>query len=130
MSDDTKVLIEDALLALFHGKEKINVNRVAAKAGVSNALIYNRYPELVCRINGVKERQKKKQNNIDAICDNEGLKKQIFLLKQKNAKFKEVAEDIKKQNEYLWEHIQQIYRMYDQVLSERNTFAEKLKHHK
>ena len=31
------------------------------------------------------------------------------------------------QNSELWEHIQQVYAMYDQILAERNDFAERLK---
>jgi len=126
---DPRDQIERALHELLNVNEKINISRVATKAGFSSALIYNRYPDLAFIINEAKENQEHGNDFIDEICETEKLKKQIVLLKNKTAESKEVAESIKKQNEHLWEHIQQVYGMYDQILAERNVFAERLKHH-
>ena len=129
MNLDTKSVIENSLQELLDANEKVNVNKVAIKAGFTNALIYNRYPDLVLKINTAKESQKRKKDSIGNLCETEKLKKEITLLKQKYSESKEVSESIKKQNENLWEHIQQVYGMYDQILAERNGFAERLKHH-
>ncbi len=43
---DTKGQLEAIIHQMIASGEKVNVSRVAQKAGVSNALIYNRYPEL------------------------------------------------------------------------------------
>jgi len=129
MDLDTKLVIEKALQELLDANEKVNVNKVAIKAGFSNALIYNRYPDLVLKINTAKESQQRKKDSIENLCEIEKIKKEITLLKKKLSESKEVSESIKKQNENLWEHIQQVYGMYDEVLAERNGFAERLKHH-
>jgi len=126
---DPREQIEKAFNELLNANEKINISRVAAKTDFSSTLIYNRYPDLAFMINKAKENQAHANDFIDEICETEKLKKQIVLLKNKTAESKQIAESIKEQNEHLWEHIQQVYGMYDQILAERNVFAERLKHH-
>lgn len=129
MELDTKFAIENALQELIDANEKVNINRVAAKAGFSNSLIHNRYPDLADKINEVKANQKQKKDSIDNACEIERLKKEVAQLKQKTDESKKIAVSYQKINEDLWEHIQQVYGMYDQVLAERNGFAERLKHY-
>jgi hypothetical protein len=54
MEADTKIQLEAVISQMIADGEKINVSRVAQKAGVSNALIYNRYPELKLKIQQAK----------------------------------------------------------------------------
>jgi ActR/RegA family two-component response regulator len=56
------------------------------------------------------------------------LKKEITSLKEAKAEYQSIAKSYKGQNEKLWEHIQQVYNMYDEMLAERNGFAERLRH--
>ncbi len=127
---DTKSSIENALNELVNANEKVNISRVAMKASVSNSLIHNRYPDLAFKINQAKESQKLKMLSIDNSQEVERLKKEIAKLKQKSTDSKQVSESYQRQNEDLWEHIQQVYGMYDQILAERNGFADRLKHYK
>ncbi|MEY3880469.1 MAG: hypothetical protein RIQ94_1265 [Pseudomonadota bacterium] len=129
LESDTKLAIENALQELIDANEKINIYRVAAKAGFSNALIHNRYPDLAFKINEAKANQKQKKDSIDSTCEIERLKKEVAQLKQRTDDSKQNAVSFQKINEDLWEHIQQVYRMYDQILAERNDFAQRLKHY-
>lgn len=128
MESATKVMIESVIEQMIRTGEKINVSSVAKRAGVSNSLIYNRYPELKVKIEGVKNKQSAKQNTIKSTTDVESLKKKLATAKKKQDEAIEVAHSYQKQNDELWEHIQQVYSMYDQILAERNSFAERLKY--
>lgn len=127
MEQDTKTLIEKVLNEMVENNEKVNISQVASKANVSHSLIHSRYPDLAFKINQAKEKQKNKKAGIEASQDVEHFKKQITHLKKSTEDYKEVAESYQLQNEQLWEHIQQVYGMYDQILAERNGFAERLK---
>lgn len=127
MEVDTKQQIEAIITDMIASGEKINVSRVAVKAGVSNALIYNRYPELKVRIQTAKEKQQNKVQQIETTTELEKVKSKFDKAKQKQSDAEDLAESYKRQNDELWEHIQQVYSMYDQVLAERNDFAERLK---
>ena len=107
--------------------EKVNVSRVAQKAGVSNALIYNRYPELKLKIQQAKLGQTQKAKQIESTTEIEKLKGMLAKAKQKQEEAELSSQAIQNQNDQLWEHIQQVYSMYDQMLAERNDFAERLK---
>ena len=82
------------------------------------------------KINQAKENPKNKKSGIEASQNIEHFKKQIANLKQSTKDYKKVAESYQTQNEQLWEHIQQVHGMYDQILAERNGFADRLKFHK
>ncbi|HBC3359157.1 TPA: hypothetical protein KDX62_002033 [Vibrio parahaemolyticus] len=127
MGMETKQQLETIVTEMIASGEKINVSRVASKAGVSNALIYNRYPELKVRIQTAKETQQSRKEQIEVTTEVEKLKSKLDKAKQKQEEAELMACSYQKQNEQLWEHIQQVYSMYDQVLAERNDFAERLK---
>ncbi|MCD9514188.1 hypothetical protein [Photobacterium carnosum] len=127
MEMETRQQLEAIVTEMIASGEKINVSRVAAKAGVSNALIYNRYPELKVRIQTAKETQQSRKQQVEATTEAEKLKSQLGKAKQRQEEAELMACSYQKQNEQLWEHIQQVYAMYDQMLAERNDFAERLK---
>lgn len=127
MEMETRQQLEAIVTEMIASGEKINVSRVAAKAGVSNALIYNRYPELKVRIQTAKETQQSRKQQVEATTEAEKLKSQLIKAKQRQEEAELMACSYQKQNEQLWEHIQQVYAMYDQMLAERNDFAERLK---
>ncbi len=127
MEIETRQQLETIVTEMIATGEKINVSRVAAKAGVSNALIYNRYPELKVRIQAAKETQQSQKEQIEVTTEVEKLNSKLDKAKQKQEEAELMACSYQKQNEQLWEHIQQVYSMYDQVLAERNDFAERLK---
>lgn len=128
MSKDTREQIEDAINEMIALGVKINASRVAAKVGVSHSLIYNRYPDLRIKIDKLKadqqvESQKQESENKVSELQNEvqKLKNKVKILESKQSAYKE-------QNEKLWNHIQEVYFMYDQILAERNEFAQRLMH--
>ena len=127
MEADTKIQLEAVISQMIADGEKINVSRVAHKAGVSNALIYNRYPELKLKIQQAKLGQTQKNKQIETITEIERLKGMLIKAKQKQEEAELIAKSFQNQNSELWEHIQQVYAMYDQILAERNDFAERLK---
>ncbi|MFS1440871.1 hypothetical protein BCU50_003075 [Vibrio sp. 10N.286.46.E10] len=127
METETREQLEAIVTEMIATGEKINVSRVASKAGVSNALIYNRYPELKVRIQTAKETQQSRKQQVEATTEAENLKSKLDKAKKKQEEAELMACSYQKQNEQLWEHIQQVYAMYDQVLAERNNFAERLK---
>ena len=127
MEADTKIQLEAVISQMIADGEKINVSRVAQKAGVSNALIYNRYPELKLKIQQAKLGQTQKNKQIETITEIERLKGMLIKAKQKQEEAELIAKSSQNQNSELWEHIQQVYAMYDQILAERNDFAERLK---
>ncbi len=127
MEADTKIQLEAVISQMIADGEKINVSRVAQKAGVSNALIYNRYPELKLKIQQAKLGQTHKNKQIETITEIERLKGMLIKAKQKQEEAELIAKSFQNQNSELWEHIQQVYAMYDQILAERNDFAERLK---
>ena len=127
MEADTKIQLEAVISQMIADGEKINVSRVAQKAGVSNALIYNRYPELKLKIQQAKLGQTQKNKQIETITEIERLKGMLIKAKQKQEEAELIAKSFQNQNSQLWEHIQQVYAMYDQILAERNDFAERLK---
>lgn len=128
MELDTKQQLEAIITDMITTGEKINVSRVAARAGVSNALIYNRYPELKVRIQAAKEKQLSQVQQIETTTELEKVKSKFDKAKQKQSDAETLVDSYKRQNDELWEHIQQVYSMYDQLLAERNEFAERLKH--
>ena len=125
MEADTKIQLEAVISQMIADGEKINVSRVAQKAGVSNALIYNRYPELKLKIQQAKLGQTQKNKQIETITEIERLKGMLIKAKQKQEEAERIAKSFQNQNSELWEHIQQVYAMYDQILAERNDFAER-----
>lgn len=128
MELDTKQQLEAIITDMITTGEKINVSRVAARAGVSNALIYNRYPEIKVRIQAAKEKQLSQVQQIETTTELEKVKSKFDKAKQKQSDAEMLVDSYKRQNDELWEHIQQVYSMYDQLLAERNEFAERLKH--
>ena len=90
-------------------------------------LIYNRYPELKLKIQQAKLGQTQKNKQIETITEIERLKGMLIKAKQKQEEAELIAKSFQNQNSELWEHIQQVYAMYDQILAERNDFAERLK---
>jgi len=129
METNKRGVIEKALQELIDAKEKINVSRVAKKANISNSLIYNHYRDLVNKINQASESQKQKNESLTNYQLIEKLKQEIQKMKQTSVDSKQLVSSYKKQNEILWNHIQEVYGMYDEILAERNGFAERLKHH-
>lgn len=127
MEMDTKGQLEAIIHQMIASGEKVNVSRVAQKAGVSNALIYNRYPELKLKIQQAKLGQTQKAKQIESTTEIEKLKGMLAKAKQKQEEAELESQAIQNQNDQLWEHIQQVYSMYDQMLAERNDFAERLK---
>ena len=127
MAMDTKGQLEVIIHQMIASGEKVNVSRVAQKAGVSNALIYNRYPELKLKIQQAKQGQTQKANHIASTTEIERLKGMLVKARQKQEEAECRSQAIQNQNDQLWEHIQQVYSMYDQMLAERNDFAERLK---
>lgn len=132
MSESGEITIADridtALAEMAGNDEKINVSQVAKRLGISNSAIYKYNPEKISDIQAAQNRQKNKAESISLGTENEKLKKEIGALKVSNGQYKGLANDYKAQNESLWEHIQQVYSMYDEILAERNGFAERLKH--
>ena len=120
--------IDTALSGMAADNEKINVSRVAKRLGISNSAIYKFNPEKILDIQTAQKRQKNKAESIAVGTENEQLKKKVESLEISNVEYKALSEDLRTQNQALWEHIQQVYNMYDEVLAERNGFAERLKH--
>lgn len=127
MESNTKSQLEAIISEMIASGEKVNVSRVAQKAGVSNALIYNRYPELKLKIQAAKLNQTQRTKQIESTTEIEKLKGMLAKSKNKQEEAELMAQSYQQQNNELWEHIQQVYSMYDQVLAERNEFAERLK---
>ena len=132
MSESVKITLADkidtALSEMAANNEKINVSHVAERLDISNSKIYKYCPEKISDIKTAQKKQKNKAESIAVGTENEKLKKEVESLKKSNLDYKEQAEDLRTQNESLWEHIQQVYNMYDEALAERNGFAERLKH--
>lgn len=104
--------------------ERISINAVAFKCGISHSLIYNRYPDLKERIKELKTTQKasQKEANDQAIING-------LLAKNKALKNRIKSEDNRQTEEsfkLMLVHVQQVYSMYDQILDERNKLAERL----
>ena len=119
--------IEMVLSEMAANNEKINVSQVAKRLGISNSAIYKFNPKKVSDIKTAQKRQKHKAESIAVGTENEQLKKEVESLKKSNLDYKKLADDLRTQNQSLWEHIQQVYNMYDEVLAERNGFAERLR---
>jgi predicted transcriptional regulator len=132
MSESVEITMADkidaALSEMIANNEKINVSQVAKRLGISNSAIYKFNPEKIPDIQTAQKQQKNKAEAIAVGTENEQLKKEVESLKKSNLDYKALAEDLRTQNQSLWEHIQQVYNMYDEVLAERNGFAERLKH--
>lgn len=127
MESNTKSQLDAIISEMIASGEKVNVSRVAQKAGVSNALIYNRYPELKLKIQQAKLNQTQRTKQIESTTEIEKLKSILAKSKNKQEEAELMVQSYQQQNNELWEHIQQVYSMYDQVLAERNEFAERLK---
>ncbi len=132
MSESVEITLADkidtALSEMAANNEKINISQVAERLDISHSKIYKYCPEKIPVIKTAQKKQKNKAESIAVGTENEKLKKEVESLKKSNLDYKEEAEDLRTQNESLWEHIQQVYNMYDEVLAERNSFAERLKH--
>lgn len=120
--------IDTILSEMAANNEKINVSQVATRLDISNSTIYKFYPKKIPEIKTAQKRQKNKAESITLGTENEKLKKEFESLKVSNNEYQTIANDYKAQNASLWEHIQQIYNMYDEMQAERNSFAERLKH--
>lgn len=120
--------IDKTLSEMAANNEKINVSQLAKRLGISNSAIYKFYPKEMHDIKIAQRRQRNKAESITLGTENEKLKKEIESLKASNKEYQAIANDYKTQNESLWEHTQQVYNMYDEMLAERNGFAERLKH--
>jgi predicted DNA-binding transcriptional regulator AlpA len=120
--------IDDILKEMASNKEKINVSQVASRLGLSHSAIYKQYPTKLPDIQTAQKRQKLKAESMTLGSEVEKLKKIITDLKGAKAESQNLAMSYQEQNKALWEHIQQVYNMYDEVLAERNGFAERLKH--
>lgn len=120
--------IDTALSEMAANAEKINVSQVAKRLGISNSAIYKFNPEKISDIQTAQKRQRNKAESVAVGTENEKLKKELESLKTSHVQYKALVDDYKAQNESLWEHIQQVYSMYDEMLGERNSFAERLKH--
>lgn len=122
---ETRELLLSILKQLIKSGEKITVSIVAEKANVSHSLIYNHYPDVLQIIKDAKKQQtseKDKKTDSQVILklrkENGVLKKQLSEIEQ---------DDNAKTIELLTSHIQELYSMYDSLLEERNSFAERLK---
>ncbi len=120
--------IDNILHDMADKGEKINVSQVANRLGLSHSAIYKQYPSKLLDIQTAQKRQKSKVESITLGTEVEKLKKEIAALKESKAESQSIAMSYREQNETLWEHIQQVYNMYDEMLAERNGFAERLKH--
>jgi len=107
-------------------KEKINVSQVAKRLGLSHSAIYKLYPDKLVEIQKAQRHQKSMKESVDVGVKVEKLKKDIAALNKNAAENKQLVNSYKEQNEILWEHIQQVYNMYDEMLAERNAFAQRL----
>lgn len=125
---DTREQIENAIEQMLEAGEKINASRVASRIGISHSLIYNRYPDLRVRIDKLKLDQQSDYKRQAAEVKVSELQEDLQKLKYKVKSLESNEQGYKEQNKKLWEHLQQVYFMYDQVLAERNEFAQKLKH--
>lgn len=134
MTEEVEFSVEDQidniLIDMMKKKEKINVSQVAKRLDKSNSSIYKFYPHKINDIQTAQKRQKFKAESITLGTEVEKLKKEIIELKESKAESQSFVKSYKDQNETLWEHIQQVYSMYDEMLAERNGFAERLKHMK
>lgn len=120
--------IDNILHDMADKGEKINVSQVANRLGLSHSAIYKQYPSKLLDIQTAQKRQKSKVESITLGTEIEKLKKEIAALKESKVESQNIAMSYKEQNQSLWEHIQQVYNMYDEMLAERNGFAERLKH--
>ena len=120
--------IDDILKKMAEKKEKINISQVASRLGISHSAIYKFYPDKINDIQTAQKCQKFKAESINLSTEVEKLKKEITKLKESKTENQSLVKSYKDQNETLWEHIQQVYNMYDEMLAERNGFAERLKH--
>jgi hypothetical protein len=93
-----------------------------------HAYIYKLYPEKVGDIKAAQLRQKNKKQAVDLGLEVEKLTKEVVTLNESAVAKDKLVNDYKEQNNILWEHVQEVYNMYDEVLAERNRFAERLKH--
>ncbi len=134
MTEQIELSVEDKIDCILKDmvskNEKINVSQVAKRLGISNSAIYKFYPNKITDIQTIQKRQKNKIESIVLGVEVEKLKKEIADLKESKAESHWLVKSYKDQNETLWEHIQQVYNMYDEMLAERNGFAERLKYMK
>jgi DNA polymerase III psi subunit len=132
MTEETEISVEEKidkiLQVMTEEKEKINVSQVAKRLGISNSAIYKFNPNKITDIQTAQKRQKFKVESITLGTEVEKFKKEIAELKESKTESQSLVKSYKDQNETLWEHIQQVYNMYDEMLAERNGFAERLRH--
>lgn len=120
----TRDNIVKAIDAMLATNEKINISAVAAKCGVSHALIYNRYPDLTERIKGLKVTQREKKKVAD---DQELIANLMGKNKALQAQIK--GEDRAQETaafKALLAHVHEIYSAYDSLVEERNRLAKRL----
>jgi AcrR family transcriptional regulator len=120
----TRDKIINAIEEMLAANESVSISAVAAKCGVSHALIHNRYPDLKERIKELKGAQREKRKVADdqelianLLAKNKALRKQVKGedRTQETAAFKA-----------LLAHVHEVYSMYDSLLEERNRLAKKL----
>ncbi|MDU0112294.1 hypothetical protein RT723_04630 [Psychrosphaera aquimarina] len=102
----------------------ISISKVAGEVGISHSHISNNHPDIRDDIIRIKKEQKiqilieKKNNKTEKLIKhNETLARKLSLAKDKQAD-KTIAT--------LMAHIQELYSMYDSLLEERNSFAERI----
>lgn len=121
---DTRQAISKTIDEMVASGEKLNVYAVAERCGISHSLIYNRYPDLKERIKDLKREQR-------ARADSHGDAALISKLLDKN-KLLEAKVNSENSAKYeaviagLLSHLHEVYAMYDQLLDDRNTLAERL----
>jgi len=123
--DTTRDKIIKAIGEIWAANEKMGIHAVAKKCDVSHSLIYNRYPDLKERI---KELKSKQQAKIRAASDQELLEKLLADNKALKARVKAAASDQDAESfKALLSHLTEVYKMYDELLADRNSLAERLK---
>jgi AcrR family transcriptional regulator len=126
----TEDKIDLVLKNMVTNNEKINVSQVAKRLNLSHSAIYKLYPDKLLDIQNAEKRQKLKAAAITQGIELEKFRKQLTDLKAEKGISQNLVDSYRSQNEKLWEHIQHVYNMYDEMMAERNGFAERLKYMK
>ena len=114
-ADKTRKKLENALLRLKHGRprvvskdRKLTIAALAEEAGVSDALIHNRYPDIAAEVRKLNDKQFKSQRddktqklktanekNRELRAENESLKEEVRKLVSLNARYEVEIEQLK-----------------------------------
>ncbi len=121
---DTRTQILQAIDQMLEAGERISINAIASRCGISHSLIYNRYPDLKERIKELKTTQaaRQKTQDAEALIDSLLAKNKALQAKVKLEPQKQAEEGFKA----MLVHTQQVYSMYDQLLEDRNRLAVRL----